>query len=98
MNVLSPIMLLTDPCRAPQDLVVPSFKSPRHYRASPLMGNAPVERDIFLFFKVCSSQCLDLVTCNWKIPSVWMPISPCNVHAFKRHQVPLMECEEIPGR
>ena len=36
----------------PQDLVVPSFKGPAHYHASPLIGNAPVERDILLFFKV----------------------------------------------
>lgn len=35
-----------------QDLVIPSFKSPKHYRASPLMGNAPQHRDILLFFKV----------------------------------------------
>ncbi|GAX85342.1 hypothetical protein CEUSTIGMA_g12759.t1 [Chlamydomonas eustigma] len=34
-----------------KDLVIPSFKSPRHYHQSPLNGVAAKERDILLFFK-----------------------------------------------
>ena len=35
-----------------KDLVIPSFKSSKHYHASPLIGRIPVERNILLFFKV----------------------------------------------
>mmetsp|Transcript_19563 Transcript_19563/g.42445 ORF Transcript_19563/g.42445 Transcript_19563/m.42445 type:complete len:788 (+) Transcript_19563:181-2544(+) len=34
-----------------KDLVLPSFKSQRHYHKSPLMGNPAKHRDILLFFK-----------------------------------------------
>ena len=39
-----------------QDLVVPGFKGPHHYGASPLIGRVPIERDILLFFKVIVNQ------------------------------------------
>ena len=34
-----------------QDLVVPSFKPPSHYAASPLVGKPPRERNILAFFR-----------------------------------------------
>ncbi|KAG2501893.1 hypothetical protein HYH03_000391 [Edaphochlamys debaryana] len=40
------------PCYDPKkDLVIPAFKWPGHYHQSPLLGAAPLERDILLFFK-----------------------------------------------
>ena len=35
-----------------QDLVIPAHRPKEHYRSSPLMGKAPVARDILLFFRV----------------------------------------------
>lgn len=31
--------------------MVPSFKSPSHYRHSPLLGAPPRERDVFFYFR-----------------------------------------------
>eukprot|EP00798_Chlamydomonas_sp_ICE-L_P025771 gene25771-11436_t len=40
------------PCYDPKkDLLIPAFKAPSHFRHSPLMGAAPSERDILLFFR-----------------------------------------------
>lgn len=34
-----------------QDLLLPQFKAPAHFKDSPLMGALPKERDIFLYFR-----------------------------------------------
>ena len=34
-----------------QDLVIPGFKTPKHYRRSPLLGNTPIQRKFLLSFK-----------------------------------------------
>ncbi|KAJ9511254.1 hypothetical protein QJQ45_017152, partial [Haematococcus lacustris] len=34
-----------------QDLVIPSWKPPHHFKASPLMGALPLERDVLFYFK-----------------------------------------------
>ncbi|GIL78717.1 hypothetical protein Vretimale_380 [Volvox reticuliferus] len=40
------------PCYNPdKDLVIPAFKSPDHFHASPLLGAPPLERDILLYFR-----------------------------------------------
>ncbi|GLC34055.1 hypothetical protein PLESTB_000832400 [Pleodorina starrii] len=40
------------PCYDPRkDLVIPAFKQPDHYSASPLLGGPPLERDILLYFR-----------------------------------------------
>ncbi len=42
--------VLHDPS-AVQDLVIPSFKSPRHYEKSSLQGAPARERDLLFFFR-----------------------------------------------
>ncbi len=40
------------PCFDPvKDLAVPVFKAPSHYARSPLLGSAPRERDLLMFFR-----------------------------------------------
>ncbi|GIL77473.1 hypothetical protein Vretimale_2966 [Volvox reticuliferus] len=40
------------PCFNPaKDLVIPAFKAPNHYHASPLQGNAARKRDLLFFFR-----------------------------------------------
>ncbi|KAL6745749.1 exostosin-like glycosyltransferase [Haematococcus lacustris] len=34
-----------------KDLVIPSWKPPHHFKASPLMGALPLERDVLFYFK-----------------------------------------------
>jgi hypothetical protein len=34
-----------------QHLVLPLFKTPNKYKGSPLLGAAPLERDILLYFR-----------------------------------------------
>ena len=34
-----------------KDIVLPQFKPPQHYEKSPALGRAPLERDIFCYFK-----------------------------------------------
>ncbi len=38
-------------CVCTQHLVVPAFKPPSHYAASPYLGRPPAKRDILAFFR-----------------------------------------------
>ena len=60
------------PC---QDLVIPCFKDPRHYRGSLYLGNAPEKRDILLFFRYGKALCSLLVVSS---SSSCSPMVPCS--------------------
>ena len=34
-----------------QDLLIPAMKPPEHFKSSPLLGAAPLERDVLLYFR-----------------------------------------------
>ncbi len=52
LMILSITAALHDsPAFATQDLVIPSFKSPRHYEKSSLQGAPARERDSLFFFR-----------------------------------------------
>ena len=50
---LAAVNNITDPSkvRAGQQLVIPGFKGPEHFARSPLMGSAPLRRDVLLYFR-----------------------------------------------